>query len=93
MNVTVENKGSKSSKLTVTADGTVRIKVGENIKTDYEEVVLTTRLKNLADVIIKSGLNTVTLRGQTLSKCPDSIQMSCSNKNKEKRFRKNFSLV
>lgn len=90
--VLVEDTGSNNSKLTVTSDNKVRIKVGSYINSDYDELILTVRLRNLAQVIIASGLNTVTLRGSVSVKMPDSIQMSCGNKNKDKRFCKLFEL-
>lgn len=88
----VEHKGNKASKLTVTSDGIVRIKVSESINTDYEEVILTTRLRNLAKEIISSGLNETTLRGSTFDKMPDFIVMSTGHKCKNHREYYKFAL-
>lgn len=77
--VTVEHNGNTKSKLTVTAENDVRIKVGLDVHPD-EEMALIERLTKFAKQIIADGLNDVTLRGSTKSSLPESIDFQNSSR-------------
>lgn len=63
MHVTVENKGNKTFKLTVTSSNEVRIKIQDGADECLCDYVVF-RFKEIAEEVIKEGLNTSTLRGK-----------------------------
>lgn len=66
MHVTVENKCNKTFKLTVTSNNEVRIKIQDGADKCLCDYVVV-RFKEIAEEVIREGLNTSTLRGKCTS--------------------------
>lgn len=84
MNVEIESKGNSTFKVTITANGDVRIKLQQGSDAFTRDTMIN-RLKRVAQEAIRDQLNTGTLRGKC--KVSDqSITLCADNKKPVKKF-------
>lgn len=71
-NVEIKYTDSKACKVTVTADNSIRVKIGNYIKDENREFIKS-QLVELAAKLISLGSNETTMRGKTNLDVPNSM--------------------